>query len=143
MNNWLRAYEDRRTDPYTSRKELLSSRFDLSGLSWDEIRAIPIPELGEDMTFGRSFEALRKTWYSYKRNKKDGFQAPDLCYRILKIQRALGPERISPVVKCFCVVGIELYSPRVVLNGAIRVALSVISKTAIHPSSGIIGVNLN
>jgi hypothetical protein len=65
MNNWLRAYEDRRTDPYTSRKELLSSRFDLSGLSWDEIRAIPIPELGEDMTFGRSFEALRKTWYSY------------------------------------------------------------------------------
>ena len=90
MSNWLRAYEDRRTDPYTYRKELLSSRFDLSGLSWDEIRAIPIPELGEDMTFGRSFEALRKTWYSYKRNKKDGFPAPDLCYRILKIQRALG-----------------------------------------------------
>jgi hypothetical protein len=97
MNNvdksWLRhlkRYEQSRTDPYTSIKGQLSNRFDLDGLTWSEIREISIPELGEDMTFGKSFEALRKTWYAYKRNKKDGFEAPDLCLRILKIQKAIG-----------------------------------------------------
>ena len=30
-------------------KALLSSKFDLSSMSWSEIREIPIPELGEDM----------------------------------------------------------------------------------------------
>jgi hypothetical protein len=62
----------------------------LDGLSWAEIREIPIPELGEGMTFGTSFEALRKTWYAYKRTKKDGLPAPDLAFRILKLQKFLG-----------------------------------------------------
>jgi len=109
MINWLIAYEKTRTDPYTTAKERLSSRFDLSGLSWNEIREIPIPELvnpetGECltwgttfeslrkswMTFGTSFEALRKSWYSYKRYKKDDFSSPDLALRILKLQKILG-----------------------------------------------------
>lgn len=87
---WLRQYEQVRTDPYTTIKGRLSSRFELDGLTWAEIREIPIPELGEDMTFGKSFEALRKTWYAYKRTKKDGFPAPDLALRILKLQKLLG-----------------------------------------------------
>src|ERR1700739_888534 len=88
MINWLIPYEKTRTDPYTTAKERLSSRFDLSGLSWDEIRDLPIPELinpktGKPMTFGTSFEALRKTWYALKRSRADGFPAPDLCLRIV------------------------------------------------------------
>ena len=47
------------------------------------------PETGESMTFGTSFEALRKSWFGYKRSRKDGFPAPDLALRILKIQKAL------------------------------------------------------
>ena len=44
------------------------------------------------MKFGTSFEALRKSWYSYKRYKKDGFQAmcAELALRILKLQKILG-----------------------------------------------------
>ena len=90
MDRWLSRYEQMRTDPYTSIKGRLSSRFQLDGLSWAEIREIPIPELGEGMTFGTSFEALRKTWYAYKRTKKDGLPAPDLAFRILKLQKYLG-----------------------------------------------------
>ena len=90
MNRWLSRYEQMRTDPYTSIKGQLSSRFQLEGLSWSEIREIPIPELGEGMNFGKSFEALRKTWYAYKRTRKDGLPAPDLAFRILKLQKFLG-----------------------------------------------------
>jgi hypothetical protein len=31
-----------------------------------------------------------KTWYSFKTNKKDGFFAPDLALRILRLQKFLG-----------------------------------------------------
>jgi hypothetical protein len=44
--------------PYNSTKGRRSSKFQLEGLTWDEIREIPIPELGDDMTFGKTFEAL-------------------------------------------------------------------------------------
>ncbi len=90
MRAWLENYESRRTgDPYSTKK-LSSSKFDLESMSWDEIRDIPIEEIGPDMTFGKCFESLRKTWYSYKRNKKEGLPAPDLAFRILKLQKALG-----------------------------------------------------
>ena len=88
MQRWISRYEQMRTDPYTSIKGRLSSRFQLEGLSWDEIREIPIPEL--NCTFGGACSALRKSWYAYKRTKKDGLPAPDLAFRILKIQKFLG-----------------------------------------------------
>lgn len=47
FRSWLTAYESVRTDPY-SNSQLTSTRFDLEGLTWDEIRNIPIPELGPD-----------------------------------------------------------------------------------------------
>jgi hypothetical protein len=60
-------------------------------MSWDEIREIPIPELGEDMTFGRSCESLRKSWYALKRSRKEGsYYNKDLEFRINRIQSALG-----------------------------------------------------
>jgi len=95
MTKWLVAYEKTRTDPYTTAKERLSSRFDLSGLSWNEIRDLPIPELinpktGEPMTFGTTFETLRKTWFAYRMSKKNGFPSPDLCLRIIKLQKNIG-----------------------------------------------------
>jgi hypothetical protein len=89
-NRWLKEYERLRTNPYSSIKGQLSSRFQLDGLSWAEIREIPIEGLWEGATFGTCFEALRKTWYAYKRNKKDGLPAPDLALRIMKLQKALG-----------------------------------------------------
>ena|SRR5215813_7496066 len=90
MRAWLENYEERRTDPYSNPKKLLSSRFDLESMSWDEIRDIPIPELGEGMTYGKSFEALRKSWFAYRVSRKGGLPAPDLAVRILKLQKGLG-----------------------------------------------------
>jgi hypothetical protein len=91
--SWLRhlkRYEQVRTDPFSSIKGRLSTRFDLEGLSWAEIREMPIPELGPDMTYGKTWEALRKSWYAYKMTKKEGLSAPDLSLRILKFQKLLG-----------------------------------------------------
>jgi hypothetical protein len=45
---------------------------------------------GEPMNFGRSFEALRKSWRSLKLNRKNGSPAPELALRILKLQNGLG-----------------------------------------------------
>jgi hypothetical protein len=90
LDRWLQNYERTRTELYSSVKGRLSNKFDLDSMSWSEIREIPIPELGEGMTFGTSFEALRKSWFSYKRSRKDGFPASDVAFRILKIQKALG-----------------------------------------------------
>ena len=42
------------------------------------------------MCFGPSCEALRKSWYAYKRMGKDGGDRGDIAYRINKIQKALG-----------------------------------------------------
>jgi hypothetical protein len=67
MNLWLRDYERRKAGGADmSSKGLLSSRFHLEGLSWAEIREIPVPELGENMTFGKGCEQLRKTWRHLK-----------------------------------------------------------------------------
>jgi hypothetical protein len=85
---WISRYEQLRTDPYSTAKgRLSSSRFQLEGLSWTEIRELSV---GEGFTFGTCFEALRKSFYAYKMNRKQGLSAPDLCLRILKLQKLLG-----------------------------------------------------
>jgi|SRR5215831_16900179 len=95
VNSWLRSYEARRTGGADiSSKGLLSSRFDLDGLSWDEIREIPIPELGENVTFGTGCEQLRKTWWHLKQNRREGnYYNRDLELRINRLQHFLGFER--------------------------------------------------
>jgi hypothetical protein len=94
MNAWLRSYEARRTGGNMSAKGLLSSRFDLEGLSWSEIREIPLPELGENMTFGKGCEQLRKTWRHLKLNRSEGtYHNIDLELRINRLQHFLGFER--------------------------------------------------
>jgi hypothetical protein len=95
MNRWLRNYEARRMGGADmSAKGLLSSRFDLEGLSWSEIREIPIPELGENMTFGKGCEQLRKTWRHLKLNRSEGtYHNIDLELRINRLQHFLGFER--------------------------------------------------
>ena len=92
FRSWLASYEERRVNPFTSNEERLSSsKFQLEGLTWDEIREIPIPELGPEMTFGKTWSSLRKSWFTYKNSKlRNGFADPDVCLRILKFQRALG-----------------------------------------------------
>jgi hypothetical protein len=95
MNAWLRSYEARRTGGADiSSKGLLSSRFDLENLSWSDIREIPIPELGENMTFGKGCEQLRKTWRHLKLNRVEGnYHNIDLELRINRLQHFLGFER--------------------------------------------------
>jgi hypothetical protein len=89
MNRWLRQYERFRNNPDAKNDaSWLSSKYDLEGLYWDEIREIYIPELG--ICFGPSCEALRKSWYAYKRLGRDGGYRGDIAYRINKIQNALG-----------------------------------------------------
>ena len=95
MNRWLASYEARRTrGADMSSKGLLSSRFDLEGLTWDEIRDIPIEELGPGMTFGKGCEQLRKTWLHLKLNRAEGnYHNIDLELRINRLQHFLGFER--------------------------------------------------
>ena len=90
MNRWLHSYKSRRTSGEIEMSQLLQVRPDLQGLSWDEIRSFPVPQLGEGMTMGKSFSMLKKSWRSYKLYRKDGMPAPDLAMRILKIQYSLG-----------------------------------------------------
>jgi hypothetical protein len=87
MDRWISRYEKRRTSGFEgSDKALLSSRV--------EIRDIPTPEVGENMTFGKSCQALKKTWYHLKRNRAEGnYNNRDLELRINRIQNALGFER--------------------------------------------------
>jgi hypothetical protein len=95
MNSWIRDYEARRLGGANmNSKALLSSRFDLSDLSWDEIRDIPIEELGPEMTFGKACEQLRKTWRHLKLNRVEGnYHNIDLELRINRLQHYLGFER--------------------------------------------------
>lgn len=97
MNSWLASYEASRVDGIASAKARLSNRKfpDLESMSWAEIRGLPVYGLDEGLTYGRAFEALRKSWYSYKRSRKDGFPATDVAFRILKIEKALGLEPLS------------------------------------------------
>lgn len=91
FNAWISRYENSRTEPFsTSKERLSSSKLQLEGLSWAEIKDTPIYGFEMDMTFGSAFSALRKTWYSYKKYKKDGVEDSDLALRIIRLQRALG-----------------------------------------------------
>src|SRR5215469_8775536 len=87
MDRWLKKYELMRTSDGQS-KALLSSRFDLEGLSWSEIREIPIPQL--ECNFGVGCEMLRKSWFAYRMTKRNGGYAADVAFRINKIQHNLG-----------------------------------------------------
>jgi hypothetical protein len=95
INQWLAAYERRKASGLEGpNKALLSSKFDLESMSWDEIREIPIPEISENATFGTCSESLRKSWYALKRNRAEGnYHNKDLELRINRIQNALGFER--------------------------------------------------
>ena len=92
--SWLVNYENERMQNYDGQNgTLVSSKFDLTGISWDEIRDLEtdlLDQNGEPMNFGRSFEALRKTWRSFKLARKNGSPAPELALRILKLQNGLG-----------------------------------------------------
>lgn len=94
---WVAAYEKRRSSNLEGQnKALLSSKWDLESMSWDEIRAIPIDILGEGMTFGTSCEALRKSWYALKRNRAEGIENNrELEFRINRLQYHLGFERTA------------------------------------------------
>ena len=97
FNSWLSRYDSERTNPFIigGKGQLKSSKFDLENMSWIELREIPIPELGDDMTFGKSLHMLKETWTSFKRYKKDGEFRPELALRIIKVQRALGFPEIA------------------------------------------------
>ena len=91
MTRWLRAYEQRRTDPdrqFRIPSSWNSSRYDLENMDWDSIRNLPVPEL--NCNFGVACEIMRKSWYHYKRLRKEGDRGWDIILRINKVQRALG-----------------------------------------------------
>jgi hypothetical protein len=92
-NRWLASYDARRTSGEAEMSQLFQVRPDLIGLSWDEVRETEVPQLsylGETMNIGQSFSQLKKSWRSYKLYRKEGMPAPDLAFRILKIQKSLG-----------------------------------------------------
>lgn len=92
MNNyaWIIDYENKRMGNYNGQNTSLAQ----SSTSWAEIRDLEVPDLldqnGEPMTFGRTFEALRKSWRSFKLARKNGSPAPELALKILRLQNGLG-----------------------------------------------------
>jgi hypothetical protein len=88
-NHWLIDYENRRTNGFEGNsKTFLSSKFDLSSMSSDELRDTEIPELGEHngkvMTFGTACSALKKSWSHLKRNRLQGnYHKKDLRFSII------------------------------------------------------------
>ena len=96
MQRWLRNYDRVRAIGGLALRNVdeggsfHSTKFPLEAMSWNEIREIPIPSLGPEMTFGKSCEALRKSWYHYKMLKRQGTYAGDIAFRINKIQRSMG-----------------------------------------------------
>jgi hypothetical protein len=91
---WLVQYENERLGKYNGQNTtLISSKFDLNGLSWNEIRELETDILDQNdqpMNFGQSFQALKRSWRSFKLNRLHGTPAPELALRILKLQAGLG-----------------------------------------------------
>jgi hypothetical protein len=92
LNSWLIGYERRRTSGEAEMSQLLEVRSDLQGLSWDEIRDMPVVQnfTDEPMTIGKTFSALKKSWRSLKLYRRDGMPTSDLALRIVKAQHSLG-----------------------------------------------------
>lgn len=94
FKRWLRQYDQLRTNPYEPNQSWTSTKFEIEGLRWDELKAIEIPDLldqdGNPMNWGQACSALRKTWYRYKTEKRQGINVRPLAYRIKKIQRSMG-----------------------------------------------------
>jgi hypothetical protein len=87
MDRWLFRYEQMRTDPYTSIKGKLKQ----ISIGWLKLGRNPRDFYStNEVKFGQICEALRKSWYSYKRYRKDGYPTADLALRINRIQKALG-----------------------------------------------------
>jgi tRNA(His) 5'-end guanylyltransferase len=72
--------------------EWQSRKFDLDGLSWQEIGDIWISELG--MNFGQAWSALKKSWKHYRVARRTGWanECEELEHRINHIQHSLGLE---------------------------------------------------
>jgi hypothetical protein len=91
---WLVQYEKERLGKYNGQNTtLISSKFDLEGLSWNEMRELETDILDQNdqpMNFGQSFQALKRSWRSFKLNRLHGTPAPELALRILKLQAGLG-----------------------------------------------------
>jgi hypothetical protein len=91
---WLIQYENERLGNYNGQNTtLISSKFDLNGLSWNEIRELKtdlVDQNGEVMNMGQSFQALKRSWRAFKLNRLHGTPAPELAIRILKLQAGIG-----------------------------------------------------
>ena len=93
MNSWLISYEKSRTEGIADilrgvKGRLSSSKWDLESMSWDKIRDLPVEGYGldEGMTFGRTFESLRKSWHAYRLSRKQGFPAPDIALPCIQVK---------------------------------------------------------
>jgi hypothetical protein len=78
MSRWLREYDRLRTNPDGPNELWHSSKYDIEGISWDEVRQLFIPEL--DMCWGPACSALKKSWYAYKKLGQVGSYRGDIAY---------------------------------------------------------------
>ena len=91
MNAWIRKYDQMRTDPdrrFRIPSIWHSDKFDLENMDWSQIKEIWLPELG--CKWGGACQALRKNWFKYKMEKREGGRGWDTILKINRIQRALG-----------------------------------------------------
>ena len=91
MSRWLNNYEHERTSLFNDGPTIgwTSSRYNLEDKDWDNIREIFIEPL--DMTFKQAFSALKRSWFAYKRSRKEGVgYNSELGWRINRIQYYLG-----------------------------------------------------
>jgi hypothetical protein len=88
---WLKDYEDRRLSPDRSRRSRLnwhSTKYDIENMSWQEVQNIYLPEI--ESTWGLACNYLRKLWYKFKMQRREGERGWDTILDISRILYSMG-----------------------------------------------------
>jgi hypothetical protein len=94
FTRWLRDYDNRRLDPdggssgSGSKLNWHSSKYDLESMNWQEVQSIYLPEI--ENCWGPACNYLRKLWFKYKMQKRQGEKSWDVILDISRILYAMG-----------------------------------------------------
>jgi hypothetical protein len=91
FTRWLKDYEVRRLSPDRSSRSRLnwrSTKYDIENMSWQEVQNIYLPEI--ESTWGFACNYLRKLWYKFKMQKREGERGWDTILDISRILYSMG-----------------------------------------------------
>lgn len=91
FTRWLKDYEVRRLSPDRSSRSRLnwrSTKYDIENMSWQEVQNIYLPEI--ECTWGFACNYLRKLWYKFKMQRREGERGWDTILDISRILYSMG-----------------------------------------------------